>query len=385
MDENELEKKLYHDLNLDVKIPNKCEEIIREGLNKKKQHHSILKTILLSCASLMITIGVVYAGSVIYDKVWKTPEKMVGFYGEENNNTDIIENQMYDGVISKKEAKEKAEIILEKFGYKDEKIKSMELSNYSNNYELTWRIEMENEITLEFDAKGGNYLNIRFNNILHKDIENYRTTKEKAESTARELCKNYGYDLTQYNDIEVSSNLISENDAYIWYTDFKKEYDGFVNPYESIYVGFVPEINELYYFIVYNTKYDNNPVNITKEEAIETAINNEEKIDVGYEITSTSASLDIVKMNGDAYLRSMDYTQYKKQQSQNYPIENYVEYRTEALVRKAWKVTIEYDIGEEKNRILDETGITYRVYTYYIDATTGEIIGGTPNLVTIYK
>ena len=163
------------------------------------------------------------------------------------------------------------------------------------------------------------------------------------------------------------------------------KYNEFVNPYESIYVGFIPEINELYYFIVYDTKYDDNPINIDKEKAIEIAVKNEEKIDIGYKIKNTSASLNIVKMNGDAYLRSKDYNQYKKQQKQDYPIEEYIEYRTESLVRKAWEVTVEYDIGEEKGRIVDENGITYRLYTYYIDATTGEIIGGTQKLNTYSK
>ena len=191
--------------------------------------------------------------------------------------------------------------------------------------------------------------------------------------------------MTKYDDVKISSNMILEDESYIWYADFKKKYNEFVNPYESIYVGFIPEINELYYFIVYDTKYDDNPINIDKEKAIEIAVKNEEKIDIGYKIKNTSASLNIVKMNGDAYLRSKDYNQYKKQQKQDYPIEEYIEYRTESLVRKAWEVTVEYDIGEEKGRIVDENGITYRLYTYYIDATTGEIIGGTQKLNTYSK
>lgn len=387
---DDLEKKLYMDLNTNMEIPTEFKDIIRKSLNeakakKKVEHYKLSKIIVTACASLLITTGIVCAGTVISKNIWKEPEKTVGFYDEQSNSTDIITEKAKEEAISEKEAIKKTEIILEKFGYKNEKIKTAELSNYSNNYELTWRIETKNGIFLEFDARGGNYLNIKFNNILYKDIDKYRSTKKKAEITAREICKKYGYDLTKYDDVKISSNMILEDESYIWYADFKKKYNEFVNPYESIYVGFIPEINELYYFIVYDTKYDDNPINIDKEKAIEIAVKNEEKIDIGYKIKNTSASLNIVKMNGDAYLRSKDYNQYKKQQKQDYPIEEYIEYRTESLVRKAWEVTVEYDIGEEKGRIVDENGITYRLYTYYIDATTGEIIGGTQKLNTYSK
>ena len=57
------------------------------------------------------------------------------------------------------------------------------------------------------------------------------------------------------------------------------------------------------------------------------------------------------------------------------PEENVVEYRTDRRIRKVWAVTVNYDIQEKdihsKNFVsCDEH------YTYFIDATTGEIVGG---------
>ncbi len=387
---DELDKRLYRELNSKIEIPSEFKTVIQESLNTDKEKKKVLgypirKVAIIASISLVLSVGIVYAGTAITNKIWKEPEKTIGFYSEENNITDISENKKYEGIMSEKQARENAKKILEKFGYKNEKIKSIELQNYPDNYDVIWCIETENNIFLSFDAGDGKYLSVTFNNILHKDIKNYRTTKEDAEITAKELCKKYGYDSTKYDDLKISTNLLSESDSYIWYVDFKRTYDGIVNPYESINIGFIPEINELYRFTIYDIEYDNNPVDIDKEKAIETAINNENKIDIGYKIINTSASLDIVRMNGDAYFRSMDYSKYKRQLEQNYPPEDYIEFRTEALVRKVWKVTIEYDIGETKNRIVDKDGVMYRFYAYYIDATTGEIIGGTPILKPYIK
>ena len=62
---DDIERKLYHDLSLKTEIPEKCEEIIKNGLNKKKKHYSWAKIIVVSCASFMITAGVVYAGTKV--------------------------------------------------------------------------------------------------------------------------------------------------------------------------------------------------------------------------------------------------------------------------------------------------------------------------------
>ena len=110
------------------------------------EHYKLSKIIVTACASLLITTGIVCAGTVISKNIWKEPEKTVGFYDEQSNSTDIITEKAKEEAISEKEAIKKTEIILEKFGYKNEKIKTAELSNYSNNYELTWRIETKNGI-----------------------------------------------------------------------------------------------------------------------------------------------------------------------------------------------------------------------------------------------
>ena len=81
---DDIERKLYHDLSLKTEIPEKCEEIIKNGLNKKKKHYSWAKIIVVSCASFMITAGVVYAGTKVIESIWKEPKKNRGVYGRRN-------------------------------------------------------------------------------------------------------------------------------------------------------------------------------------------------------------------------------------------------------------------------------------------------------------
>ena len=215
--------------------------------------------------------------------------------------------------------------------------------------------------------------------MLNKDIRDYRTTKIEAEKAARNLCEKYGYDTKKYDKVRITNNLETECDSYIWYVDFYKEYDGITNTYESINVGFIPEINQLFYLNINNFEYGNNPVEITEEQAKQTVLEVEQKINTDFEIKDVSASLAIDKMNGDAYKRITDYEQYYKEKHiKDYPSQNIVYYRTNSSIRKIWKVTIGYNIPQSINLFVEPYSPFDRYYTYYVDATTGEIIGGCP-------
>lgn len=61
---DELDKKLFNDLNLETEVPKKCEIIINEALNKKGKHFSLPKLIPTACAIILITTGIVYAKEI---------------------------------------------------------------------------------------------------------------------------------------------------------------------------------------------------------------------------------------------------------------------------------------------------------------------------------
>lgn len=382
---DKLDEKLFNDLSLETEIPDNYTIIVQETLRninpkkKKEIHFTLPKIATVACVALLVTGGIAYAGVTISDYIWKQPEKVVGFYSkknEENINADIDEN-----ILSKEDSIEKVKEALNKFKYTNEKIKSIELINTPNTYQVLWEARTDNNILVQIDAKSGDFLGIYDENILNDEkIYTCRSTEQKVIKEAKKLCSKYGYSIETYNDVKAMSNIRSDNnnvesDSYIWTVRFAKKYDNLINNNESITLSFIPEINQVFSFYILNNKYENNPVEINKEKAKQIALKAEENTKINYTIKNVYINLEIAQMNGNAHLRTNDYEQYVKQQCIDYPSDNYVDYRTESKVRKVWAVTILYDILDNKNTLEE-------YYTYFVDTTTGEIIGGEIPLYT---
>ena len=125
---DELDKKLYHDMRLDFPIPDKCKTIIRESLYDERKikgvyYHSLAKVVLTTFIVLLITTGIVYAGTKVYEKIFKNPEKVIGFYFD--NNYKKYLNEENDTAVSKENAIDIANNLLKKFSHENEKIVNM--------------------------------------------------------------------------------------------------------------------------------------------------------------------------------------------------------------------------------------------------------------------
>ena len=126
-------------------------------------------------------------------------------------------------------------------------------------------------------------------------------------------------------------------------------------------------------FRVDNIPFDNNEVVITENEAVNIALKEDEKIETN-KVESTKAKLMVVKMNADAYNRINDKDKYyEAMQTPNYPIEERNYYNVDDRVRKAWIVVINYEDNYNGDIV---KRYTEGKYSYFVDATTGEIIGG---------
>ena len=382
-----LDKKLYSAFDKDEEIPKEFPKVIKEALkicktNKKRSYNSIAKIITTACASLVITTGIVYAGATVSNYIWKQPEKTVGFY--DKNNKGKITKEEQESSISEKDAIEKAKKLLDKFDYINEKIKSADLINNSQDYNLIWKIETYSGISIDIDAKTDNYFAISYDEskLLSKDSQDYKVTEEIAEQIARDICEKYGYDLQKYNRLIIEPNSYGDvwtdwdGKSNHWHVTFGKTYGDGINSYENIRMSFITKSNsaELYYFMVEDTLPDDNPILITEKQAKEIVINTEGKIGTGYEINNIYTSLDVALMNGNAYKRVNDYTQYYEQYYGTYLKDfsesDIVEYRTDSIVRNCWMVTIEIDEPNKKSEYVD------KYYTYFVDASSGDIIGG---------
>ena len=375
---DELDKKLYHDMHIDVPIPDKCKIIIKESLYneekiKRVYYRSLTRIALTIFMTLLLTTGIVYASTKVYEKIFTNPEKVVGFYSDNNSEKNL--NQIKDTTISRETALNEMSKLLKKFSHENEKIETIELFNNSENYQLIWEAKTNKNNSILINADDKTSFNVVFNSIIDENTRktnNNIITEEEAINTAKNLCKKYGYEISDYTYIRAYTNTSSETTPYIWYVDFFKEYEGVVNPFQRINIGFIPQTNEIYVFGICNAEFDNNPIEITSEQAKEIVLKEEEKINAGYKIESINLELCIVSTNDNAYLRVNDYEQYYKQGNATYPVENIIEYRVDRHIRRVYVVTINYDITENSN--------TYnKSFSYFVDTATGEIIGGDDN------
>lgn len=375
---DELDKKLYHDMHIDVPIPDKCKITIKESLYneekiKRVYYRSLTRIALTIFMTLLLTTGIVYASTKVYEKIFTNPEKVVGFYSDNNSEKNL--NQIKDTTISRETALNEMSKLLKKFSHENEKIETIELFNNSENYQLIWEAKTNKNNSILINADDKTSFNVVFNSIIDENTRktnNNIITEEEAINTAKNLCKKYGYEISDYTYIRAYTNTSSETTPYIWYVDFFKEYEGVVNPFQRINIGFIPQTNEIYVFGICNAEFDNNPIEITSEQAKEIVLKEEEKINAGYKIESINSELCIVSTNDNAYLRVNDYEQYYKQGNATYPVENIIEYRVDRHIRRVYVVTINYDITENSN--------TYnKSFSYFVDTATGEIIGGDDN------
>ena len=338
-----------------------------EKENIKKTNKNIPKLVATFVITTTVTGGLVYAtGNAIYEKIWKQPEKYEFSY-------EVTEKDK-ENAISEEEARKKAEEYLRKIGLEDE-ISGLGLMKSWRGNDVIWDIGFTKG-TMQMDSKG-NFQSLNIPSYNYKIPYNYGITREEARRTAKELLLKYNpnNNSDEYELVSLKRNMENDEASYIWYADFYKKYGDLYNQYEKISIGWVPTINGLYNLNIENSKYENNEQKISKEDAIKIATEKDKKIETRYNIASTEAEIGIDKMNTDVVYREKNLEDYEKgtinfepDENGTYKIKEDAEfYKVDNRVRKVWEVTIYYDYYKYDYP---------ERYVYYVDATTGEIIGG---------
>lgn len=338
-----------------------------EKENTKKTNKNIPKLVATFVITTTVTGGLVYAtGNAIYEKIWKQPETYEFSY-------EVTEKDK-ENAISEEEARKKAEEYLRKIGLEDE-ISGLGLMKSWRGNDVIWDIGFTKG-TMQMDSKG-NFQSLNIPSYNYKIPYNYGITREEARKTAKELLLKYNpnNNSDEYELVSLKRNMENDEASYIWYADFYKKYGDLYNQYEKISIGWVPTINGLYSLGIENSKYENNEQKISKEDAIKIATEKDKQIETRYNITSTEAEIGIDKMNADVVYREKNIEDYEKgtinfepDENGTYKIKEDAEfYKVENRVRKVWEVTIYYDYYKYDYP---------ERYVYYVDATTGEIIGG---------
>ena len=239
-----------------------------------------------------------------------------------------------------------------------------------------YRFFTDDQWSITINGQTGEFFEV-WNHKYEEEWKKYTLSKKEAIEVAKEIYQKLGYKEGEYQLIKMipfTEKGDMEKEGYQFDARFYKKYDDLYNGYECVSISFFVKDKQLNYYRVENDKFDNNPVEITKEEAIEIATKEDREVE-NKEIISTEAELRIEKMNGNAYARLHNTEEYyKPMTTTEVPIEEQVYYQTEERIRRVWVVSFNY--GEEPGTDV-VTRYAKGTYSYFVDATTGEIIGGT--------
>ena len=295
------------------------------------------------CIATVATVGIVYASIVTYQKsskVWQEPK--VYNTKEDNKITEEEKKQL----ISEEEAKKVANDFLEKMGFSSVTFEEAELYKSESLNQTHWDMKTTNKLAISIDAYDKKLWSFRNDTIDDSKIES-KLDRDLATEVAKELYQKLGYQEGEYE----LTYLQKYATGAAWYADFSKVYDGVQNPYQVVRISFIPETKEIWHLVLFDEEFENNEIKITKEEAEQIA---EEKYTILAQteryikgrIETIDTKLSIEKMNSFVY-------------GIENPLPDGEAYSMPTVIRKVWRVEINQ--GE---------------VAFFIDCTTGEIIGG---------
>ena len=355
--------------NLNKRILKKVETKIAISNFKKEDSKMTKSKILKMVATFVLTIGIttslVYAGSKVYEKIFKEPEKIENFIQELKVSEEDLKN-----IISKQDAIESAKKEIKRFGLevKEEDITKVEIVKAPNYDQITYLIETS-KLQINVDAKTSKLINFNIENgYTSEEIEKLTSSKEEIIEVAKNKLKEYGFG-EEYKLSYIScNNQDNQEKAYFWYLWFSKEYDGLSNPAETINITIIPKVNLVTRLNIIDEPFDNNEVVISKEEAINIAKEKEKIINTeNYKVEACEAELAIRRINPEVYLKENNLSRGNETVTLEDGTKfSYNVYKMNGRARRAY--VVEFSYGEERE--------FNRKREIYVDATTGEVIGG---------
>lgn len=342
-------------------------------LNKAKNSNNVFNNFSLKFATtvvcLLLTFSTaVFAAYMIYENIWKDPERTSRKQREESVLAPIDEEEL-NSIISEEKAKTIANTIIENLGYENKTISEIKVNrSYENNEDLYYHIVFDN-ITIQLDAKTGviDYIENRETKNMIK--ENDLIDKAEAVEIANSIYKKVGIgNIDNYLVLsseerdgldEIYKNKYWKVSYGLTKDDIKTDDKRFTITYKII------DGNVFIHKLSYRELNDfvNNPIVITEAEAIKIAIDKEKEFSA-LEILKCEAELGVKKMNSFVFLLENKLNNM----NENIHIDN--------IERNVWIVSIEH---KKENKPRSEDILIARKEfnkRYYIDATTGEIIGG---------
>lgn len=370
---NKLENRIRDILSKEINIPTSYENAIHNAMQKKeKERHKVFKLISASCVGILLLTGMVFASYIAYEKIWKEPQKLTSSEVRESFNTREISQEEKDIYITENTAISKALNILKNLGYSNLEESSLQLENSNNINYYTITTKGSNHFSVVLNAETGDLIGL--NNL---DITNTDTkiiSKEEAENIAKSICDKAQISNISKYELQYCKEEYTTNVSKVWTASFNKKYNNIYNPYDSIKILFYVTNSKIeIYSITINSdnNFSDNEIIISKEKAQEIAINKEKELSQ-LEIIDIQTELAIRKMNTFIYKLENNITR----ENNNENDENSIIYKIDNISRNVWIVRIKHN---ERENMKFENSIEYSRQMdkkYFIDVTTGEIIGG---------
>lgn len=343
-------------------------EFEKEDNNMKRSTKKFANIVAILIMIVGLSVGTVYAGNVIYEKIWKEPTRL-----------DVKDDEITDEIIGKNVTEEYAKKVAQdkliQVGLENEEIIGTDHYRLSGTDAVDYRFITDNW-AITIDGQTGEFSNLLLNTY-DKSVEEYTMSRNEAITVAKEYYKKLGYQEGEYELAELVplwdyGEDHGENYSGNYSARFYKKYGDLYNMGERVWIEFYAKDHKLHGYSVGNSKCEDNAIKITKEEAIQIATNEDRKVE-NRPIIRTNAELKIRSMNGNAYARLNNTEEYYKPRIPNDgTIRESITYKTDGRIRKVWVVVFEY--SDEGTDIVDK--VTKGQYSYFVDATTGEIIGG---------
>lgn len=354
-----------------------------------------------------------------YKHLWTEPKEFATYeeykahidedkvFNEYITNNRTITPEEKENFISEEDAIKMGEEILEKIGYTTEKIKSVEVEKYMFSYsKYDYILKTTNGLILYIDAVNGDFCRFDYSNLIKEKFENEEISNKDLKKVCLNLYNTFDFLERGYEFYECQASIHAQgvgdvnSPNYKQYTKrmytatfYQKQDSGILNKYKSISIGFyirdgktlISGINCID-FIKANQIYksgfeyiiEDNKVEISEDMAIKIAKEKDASISGSdKKIKKIETELINNMINYDVWAWEKGYTYNELNDSKiledgtNLSYSKY--YYDTIYVRNTCEVVIIYEIGENENPCGDTEKLGK---VYYIDVTTGEILGG---------
>lgn len=364
-----------------------------EKEDKRMLRNSIGKMVATFVLATGLTASVVFAGTMVYEKVFKEPKKYESYEEliqdiRESQGSQEITKEDEEKAVNMEEAIMEANKFLNKLGYENQEFVTKELKkNYIMGAELVYYFTTDTNLNkgihVGINAENGKCVSFADNNLTHSGLKPDKISKEEAIEKANEIYGLFGLKENEYKINEILEPPYyfpnGESDSPEWIITYYKVYGDALNQFERVQVMFTVINGELKVYSAFianeNVEYKDNPVEITKEEAEKIALEQDKKL-TDNEVDWVITKQQIRQINSWIYLLEKNggkYPEFKEEEQADGTTIRYNEYETvQNIARKVWSVNIHYKQGEPD----PNNEKKYNAKSIFVDVTTGEVIGG---------